>query len=564
MSYTWLVALALLSPDPTPAGPDAAEAAEVAAAERVLRDSGVASDGPSLVAYVRRQTPTPEERARLAALVARLGNEAFAERERAVRGLREAGRMALPLLRRAAESPDPEVSRRARSLVRAAEATPYRERMTAAARLLAVRRSSGAAEVLLAFLPFADEEEVEEAAREALGVVGFPPGKGVPLDAVTAAADDKEPSRRAAAAYVLGRADPGARGPLGRLLRDPEPRVRLQAAEALVRAGDRAGVPALVALLGDAPPAVAWRAEDLLFTLAGERAPGVSLGAADAKARGKSRAAWEGWWKEHGASADLAVLRAAEAPLGIVVTCEWEIAGRCPGYVRALGRDGKERWVVQGEGLDSPYDVQLLPGGRVLAAEFWTQRVTERDRRGKVLWERQLDDHPVTCKRLPGGNTFIATQKEVMEVAPDGRKVFSHLAAGGQRLYCAERLRNGHVLYITADPRVVEVDATGAAVREFTPQGMGRGGSDCSSVEKLANGHYLIALSGAGIVLETDGAGKVFWRQDVPSAVWATRLRNGHTLVANVNGKEVVELDRDGKVLRRDKVPHRPFRAKAY
>ena len=42
--------------------------------------------------------------------------------------------------------------------------------------------------------------------------------------------------------------------------------------------------------------------------------------------------------------------------------------------------DGTVRWEMKG--LNTPCDVQLLPGGRLLVAEYQAQRVTERDRDG--------------------------------------------------------------------------------------------------------------------------------------------------------------------------------------
>src|SRR5207248_9858992 len=117
--------------------------------------------------------------------------------------------------------------------------------------------------------------------------------------------------------------------------------------------------------------------------------------------------------------------------------------GQVPGGVTEFDRAGNLRHSI--EGLDSPTDVQRLPGGRVLVAEHWAQRVTERDRAGKVLWEQKLSDKPVSCRRLPGGNTFIATYSEILEVTPAGKTVFSHKGGGGM-IYCACKLDGGNVL----------------------------------------------------------------------------------------------------------------------
>jgi hypothetical protein len=68
-------------------------------------------------------------------------------------------------------------------------------------------------------------------------------------------------------------------------------------------------VPALIDLVADLPKGQAWEAEELLRTLAGDKAPEVRPGD-DAAARRKYRAAWQAWWQEHGARVDLARLKA--------------------------------------------------------------------------------------------------------------------------------------------------------------------------------------------------------------------------------------------------------------
>ena len=53
-----------------------------------------------------------------------------------------------------------------------------------------------------------------------------------------------------------------------------------------------------------------------------------------------------------------------------------------------LGTDRKVRWQLNG--LLNPHDVQVLGPDRILVAEYNGQRVTERNRRGEVLWQKQV------------------------------------------------------------------------------------------------------------------------------------------------------------------------------
>jgi hypothetical protein len=121
---------------------------------------------------------------------------------------------------------------------------------------------------------------------------------------VAEALKDADPARRAAAALVLGRSGTAEqRAAVQALLADPSPLVRFRAAQGLLGARERAALPALAALAGEAPWPVAVRADELLACVAGPHAP--RLFGTDAAARRRARAAWDAWVRRHGA-ADLA------------------------------------------------------------------------------------------------------------------------------------------------------------------------------------------------------------------------------------------------------------------
>src|SRR5205085_8441748 len=90
-----------------------------------------------------------------------LGSTSFREREQASRELVTAGWPALSALRRAAEAADAETARRARECLDKI-ALPRWEPVGAAVRLLLRRHPAGAVAALLAYLPYAVEEEAAE------------------------------------------------------------------------------------------------------------------------------------------------------------------------------------------------------------------------------------------------------------------------------------------------------------------------------------------------------------------------------------------------------------------
>src|SRR5262249_16137991 len=226
---------------------------------KTLKEASVATDGPALLAFFRERTLTVEKKAKLTAAVKRLGDNAFAVRERAATELIASGQAAVPFLKAALKDPDLEVARRADQCLQAIESGTQRAVAVAAAKVLAARPPGGAADVLLAYLPSTGDDTVEEAVVNALSLLGIQNGAADP--AIRKAASDPEPVRRAAAAFVLGKAKPEPRQALVGLLKDPDAKVRFHAARSLVRNGDKSAVPVLMRLLGDAPEAVAMQAE---------------------------------------------------------------------------------------------------------------------------------------------------------------------------------------------------------------------------------------------------------------------------------------------------------------
>ncbi len=529
--------------------------ADLAHDEKLLTNAGVSADGPGLLDFFRARTLSESDRAALAATVRRLGDASFEAREKASQDLIRAGRHAVKPLREALADPDLEVRRRAERCLEAIEESPALALQAAAARLVAARRPDGAAEVLLAFLPAVEEASVEEAVHDALAAVAVRGGKAEP--AVMAALADKEPARRAGAAFALGRAGGEWLKPVRPLLTDPDAAVRFRAAAALLRGGDKDAVPVLIALLAAGPPPLAWRAEDLLCRVGGERAPAAPLGGADEAARARCRDAWKEWWKANEDRTDLARVNFDEALRGVTVVCDLDAAKGTPGRVWECGADGQARWHT--EAPQGPIDVQVLPGGRFLVAEHRATRVTERDRDGKVLWEQRVENSPVSCQRLANGNTFIATYNQVLEVTRDGRTVYAHKVPGGT-LWNARRTRDGHIVCVLGSNQLLEMDVGGKEVRRV-PLGNTSG---WGSVEVLASGRYLVAQWGANRVVEVDAAGKVFWECNVQSPASATRLRNGHVLVASTEGRAVFEFDRSGKEVAKIPTQGRPFRARRY
>src|SRR5439155_22540262 len=97
------------------------------------------------------------------------------------------------------------------------------------------------------------------------------------------------------------------------------------------------------------------------------------------------------------------------------------IVSQDTGTVLELGADGKPRWQLLN--LQGPADAQVLPNGRVLVTEMHGGRVTERNLKNEVVWEKQVN-WPMGAQRLPNGNTFIVLRNQLLEVDRGGKEVF--------------------------------------------------------------------------------------------------------------------------------------------
>jgi hypothetical protein len=508
----------------------------LAADEQLLKAAKLGTDGPALLDFFRKRTLTDADCEQIRRLIERLGDDDFGVREKARAEVLRLGPKTSPLLRLARNERDAEFARRAEDCLRLLEPdgnnTPL-ALSAAAVRLLAVRKPAGAVEVLLGYLPFADGEAVVDEIQTTLAAVAVRQGKPEPalLTALTAAA----PVRRAVAGAALVKAGIAeTKASVRKLLHDPEPRVRLRIGLALAFARDKDAVPVLIDLLNKLPLENSLPIEDLLCRLAGDKAPAVSLGQ-DAASQGKCRDAWAAWWREHGAAIHMAALEGAPPLRGFTLIA-------CPdsGLVMEVDKGGKTRWQVRG--LQSPFDAQVLPGDRILVAEYGG-RVSERNLKGEILWQHEIQS-AMQCQRLANGKTFVVTIKKLLEVDPKGTEtvLYTHTRPGS--LVAAKKLRSGQTVAIDSDGTCMKLDAAGKVLSSFP---VGKISNNCLDV--LPNGHIVVAFFFDGAVAEFDAEGKILWKIAFPSAFSPHRLPNGNTLLSCHQPPRLVELDRAGKVV---------------
>lgn len=502
-----------------------------------------------LLDEVRKRTVTDGVRQKCEDLIKKLGDADFTVREKAQAEVRAMGTLILPLLRQAVRDKDLEIRNRARECLTEMERDKNVPLSPITPRLIALRKPAGAAETLLAYVPYSDEDVTLPEVQLALNAVAFQNGKVEP--AVVRALSDSYGSRRAAGAEALCLGgDRTHLSAIRKLMSDRDPAVRLKVSLALAGIGQRDAVPTLIDVLADLPAAQAEPAEEYLQRLAGDNAPNPPSGD-DNTARKKRRDVWATWWKANGERVALVERypqTGMERYLGHILLV---IANT--GEVMELDKDRKVRWHLTG--LMNPRDVQVLANDRILIAEWNSQRITERNRRGDIIWQKQTPGcFPLSAQRLRNGHTFIACQNKLMEVDRAGNEIYS--ISRPNDVIMARKMRDGQIILVNQNSQCLRLDTTGKQLKSFNVQMVWQTG-----VNILPNGHVLVPATWINRVMEYDNEGKVVWQANATQPCSAARMRNGNVLIApQMWPSKVTEIDPSGKQVSEIAVANFPYR----
>jgi hypothetical protein len=345
------------------------------------------------------------------------------------------------------------------------------------------------------------------------------------------------------------------------LLHDADAEVRLRVAMALAAARDKEAVPVLVALFGELPVEQALQVEEFLSRLAGAEGPANRWDGTPAT-RQRCRDAWAGWWRTQGPKLDLNGSGNLEWLFGHTLVIEsWDGGPQRTGRVLELDLHGQLCWQI--DGLLNPVDAQVLPGGRVLIAEQGANRVTERDIKGTILWQRAFAQ-PMGCQRLPNGNTFLVGRGQLLEIDKAGKEVRAH-SQPQQDVLAARRLADGQTVLVLNGMMAKRLDAAGKEIKTIrlsNPQ-YAYVQYNFANVDILPNGGFLVPQQWQNKVMELDAEGQMVGDFNVLQPLTASRLVNGNTLVVSQQPPQrIFELDRAGRVVWESKENLRPTRAR--
>ena len=144
-------------------------------------------------------------------------------------------------------------------------------------------------------------------------------------------------------------------------------------------------------------------------------------------------------------------------------------------------------------------EARVLPGERVLIAEYTGRRVTERNFKGEILWQKQLTTWPLSAQRLPNGNTFIVARESPCRVDRAGKEEVFSCNRQLNDIMTAGKTRDGQIVCLTSQSTCIRIGADGKELKSFRVLQVASYGN-----EVLPNGHVLVAAVYQNKVLEYD------------------------------------------------------------
>jgi hypothetical protein len=211
------------------------------------------------------------------------------------------------------------------------------------------------------------------------------------------------------------------------------------------------------------------------------------------------------------------------------------------GTIMELGADAKVRWQLAG--LSNPMDMQVLPGSRVLVTESGASRVTERNLKNEIVWQKQVN-WPLSAERMRNGHTFIVSRNQLLEVDRSGKELFT-LNRNMNDIMAARKLRDGQIVMVTQSS-CVRLDSGGKELKNYPlVNGVGT-----NYIDILPNGSIILPMPWNNKIYEYDPDGKVSWEATAQQPMGGARMPNGNTLIpTQMWPPKIVELDKAGKMV---------------
>ena len=413
-------------------------------------------------------------------------------------------------------------------------------------RLITLVRPANATETVLAYIPSCHDENIQELLVELISLYLVDQNTIAPT-LVTASTSSVEETRTFAGRVLAQSLNAEAQKICTALLSDSSVRVRFEVARELVKNQNKTAIPVLIELMTKIPGEKSEAIDQILRAIAKDKSPESKN---DSKA---DSAAWNIWWQKEGGQLVLTPGAKSQEPLKNFLVVESFNQDKKSGRVFLINPSGKILWEISN--LSNPTDAILLPNNKILITEQGANRVTERDTKGNISWEKSASN-PFLSQRLPNGNIFIASRNKILEVSRNGNEVFS-FAYPNETILAACKTRTNEYALLGYNGAFLKLDSKGNEVSKSRipfPTNFGINGGAITQ-----NDRVLVSIPTVNKIMEFDFKGQPTWEATITMPGIPTKLSTGNVVAPSLSGSKIVEIRMDGKIIY-ESAPN-PFRS---
>ncbi len=403
-------------------------------------------------------------------------------------------------------------------------------------RLITLVRPANAIETILAYIPSCHDENIQELLGECLALYLIDQSTITP-SLVAASTSGIEETRTFAGRVLAKSSNVEAQKICATLLSDPSTRVRFEIARELIKNQNKAAIPVLIELMTKVSGEKADAIDQFLRAIAKDKSPESK---SDSKA---DAAAWNIWWQKEGGQLTLVPGTKNQEILKNFLVVESFNQEKKSGRVLLVNPAGKILWEIAN--LSNPTDATLLPNNKILITEQGANRVTERDTKGNISWEKSASN-PFLCQRLSNGNTFIASRNKIIETNRAGNEIFS-FNYPNETILAACKTRTNEYALLTYNGAFLKLDSKGNEVSKSRipfPTNFGINGGAITH-----NDRVLVSIPTVNKIMEFDFNGQSTWESTITMPGIPTKLSNGNVVAPSLNGSKIVEIRTDGKII---------------
>ena len=413
-------------------------------------------------------------------------------------------------------------------------------------RLITLVRPANATETVLAYIPSCHDENIQELLVELISLYLVDQNTIAPT-LVAASTSSVEETRTFAGRVLAQSLNAEAQKICTGLLSDSSVRVRFEVARELVKNQNKTAIPVLIELMTKVPGEKSEAIDQILRAIAKDKSPESKN---DSKA---DSAAWNIWWQKEGGQLVLTPGAKSQEPLKNFLVVESFNQDKKSGRVFLINPSGKILWEISN--LSNPTDAILLPNNKILITEQGANRVTERDTKGNISWEKSASN-PFLSQRLPNGNIFIASRNKLLEVSRNGNEVFS-FAYPNETILAACKTRTNEYALLGYNGVFLTLDSKGNEVSKSRipfPTNFGINGGAITQ-----NDRVLVSIPTVNKIMEFDFKGQPTWEATITMPGIPTKLSTGNVVAPSLSGSKIVEIRMDGKIIY-ESAPN-PFRS---